>query len=128
MSIDTIAAVAAVAVGAVFVVSSVAKFASPARWSAEASAMGVPRLLVPVVPYAEVVLAAWLIVQWHRRAAALAAIAVLAVFSGLVVVRLAQGRRPVCACFGVLSARPIGPGTLLRNAVFAAVAAVAALA
>lgn len=123
-----LAAVASVLVGAVFVVSSVAKSADPARWLAQAAGMGVPAPIARPVPYAEALLAAWLISQWQRSLAASVAIGVLVVFSALIGVRLAQGRRPVCACFGSLSARPIGASTLVRNAVIVAVAVVAVLA
>ena len=50
--------------------------------------------------------------QWPRAVAALVAAVVLCAFTALIVVRLAQGRRPVCACFGALSARPIGAATV----------------
>lgn len=122
-----LAVVASLLVGAVFVVSSVAKSADPARWTGQAAGMGVPAPIARLVPYGEAVLAAWLISQWQRSLAASVAIGVLLVFSALVAVRLAQGRRPVCACFGSLSARPIGASTLVRNGLIAAVAAVAAL-
>lgn len=122
-----LAVIASVVVGAVFVVSSVAKLADPGRWKVQAHDMGVPALLARPVPYAEAVLAAWLVVQWERRLAASVAVVVLLTFSVLVIVRLAQGRRPVCACFGSLSTRPIGASTLLRNGAIAAIAMVAAL-
>ena len=46
-------------------------------------------------------------------------------FTGLIGLRLSQGRRPPCACFGGRTARPIGPLTILRNLGFLALAAVA---
>lgn len=124
---QVLAVVASLVVGAVFVVSSVAKMADPQRWMAQAADMGVPPLLARPVPYAEATLAAWLIVQWQRSMAAVVAVVVLGVFTVLVGVRLAQGRRPVCACFGSLSARPIGVSTLVRNGLIAAAAVVAAV-
>ena len=57
---------------------------------------------------------------WPRQAAELGAPRPVAL-----VLRLAQGRRPPCACFGAWSATPIGWGHVARNAVFAAFAAVA---
>ena len=89
--------------------------------------MGVPWSAARTVPYGEAVLAAWLVVQWQRAVAASVAVLVLVVFTALVAVRLAQGRRPVCACFGSLSARPIGASTLARNGLILAVALVAAI-
>jgi len=73
------------------------------------------------------VLGALLLVQLQRSVVAWCAIALFAAFTVLLAVRLAQGKRPPCACFGSLSARPIGPGHLVRNALFIAVAVAAAL-
>jgi hypothetical protein len=56
------------------------------------------------------------------------AAALIGGFTVLIGVRLAQGRRPPCACFGRMSTRPIGPGTLVRNIVLLALAVVAATA
>jgi hypothetical protein len=46
----------------------------------------------------------------------------------LLAVRLKEGRRPPCACFGPWSARPIGPGSIARNVALIALALLAALA
>jgi hypothetical protein len=51
----------------------------------------------------------------------------LVAFTALLMVRLLQGRRPPCACFGALSSKPIGWGNVARNAVFLALAAVVLL-
>jgi hypothetical protein len=125
--VHAFAVAASLVVGGVFVVSSVAKLADPARWRSQSADMGVPWSAARVVPYGEAVLAAWLIVQWQRAAAASVAVLVLVAFTALVAVRLAQGRHPVCACFGSLSARPIGASTLVRNGLIVAVALVAAV-
>jgi hypothetical protein len=119
------AVAASVILAAVFVVASVTKLAAPAAWVGQAGGLGVPRPIALVVPVVEAVLGAWLLVQWERRAAAIAAAVVIAAFSALIVVRLAQGRRPPCACFGSLSARPLGPGSLVRNAALLVVAMLA---
>jgi hypothetical protein len=50
------------------------------------------------------------------------ALALLAMFTTLITVRLAQGKRPPCACFGSLSARPLGWRHVLRNGVLMALA------
>jgi hypothetical protein len=49
----------------------------------------------------------------------------LVVFSVLLVRRLAEGRRPPCACFGGFSTRPIGPWSVVRNAVLVGLAIIA---
>jgi uncharacterized membrane protein YphA (DoxX/SURF4 family) len=127
MDRSTIGAVAAVVVAVVFLLAAITKLARPAEWKAQAADLGVPSALASVVPFVEVVLGALLLVQWHRHVMAWCAVAVLALFTALLVVRLAQGRRSPCACFGSLSAKPIGPHSVARNAVFIAVAVVAAV-
>jgi hypothetical protein len=49
------------------------------------------------------------------------ALALLAVFTGAMVVALGRGQRAPCRCFGA-SERPIGPAHLARNAILLAVA------
>jgi len=123
-----VAVVAAVVLGAVLLLSGAAKLAAGPRWAAQASALGSPAIAVPVVPWLEVALGALLITGVWRPAVALAAAAMLAVFTALLVVRLAQGRRPPCACFGAWSTRPVGPGSVARNVVLIALALLAATA
>ena len=107
--------------------SGAAKLFSPA-WPAQAAELGAPAWAVPVVPWVEVVLGSFLLAGVARAVVAWLAVGLIAVFTVLVGVRLAQGRRPPCACFGRFSARSIGPGTLVRNAVLIALAVVAAVA
>jgi uncharacterized membrane protein YphA (DoxX/SURF4 family) len=123
-----IGATAAVLVGAVFVASGVAKLARPQQWRAQAGELVTPTPLLDAVPILEVVLGALLVVQVQRHVVGWVAAAVLTVFTALIAVRLAQGRRPPCACFGALRNAPIGAGHLVRNAALITVAIVAALA
>lgn len=124
---STVAVVASIVVGVAFLVAGGSKLAAGRSWPAQAAALGAPSLVVPVVPWVELVVGAALVLQLGRPVAALGAIALLVVFSVVIVVRLAQGRRPPCACFGAWSATPIGASHLLRNGVLL-VLAVAALA
>ncbi len=117
---------ASVALGAVFAVAAVTKMAAP-TWTADAAALGVPRWLARPVPAVEVVLAATLVAGIASPVPALAAVGLLVVFSALVARALRRGRRPVCACFGRWSARPISAWTLARNGVLLVLAAAAAL-
>ncbi len=123
-----IARVAAVVVGAVFLVAGATKIASVAAWRQQAADLGAPQWIARVLPGVEIAIGALLVSQFQRRAVAIAAAAVLLAFTALLVVRLRQGRRPPCACFGSLSAKPIGWSHVARNAVFVAVAAVAVFA
>jgi hypothetical protein len=65
-----------------------------------------------------VVVGALLLVQLQRSLFSWAAVALFAAFTLLLAVRLAQGKRPHCACFGSLSASPIGAQHVVRNVVF----------
>ena len=110
--------------GAVFVVSGILKVAAPRDWLAESAALGVPRPVAVVVPVVELLIGALLIAQLARRLVAVGAALLLVAFTALLVVRLRQGRRPPCACFGALSTKPIGWGNVVRNAVFLVLALV----
>ena len=124
---DAVAVVASVALGVSFLFAGGSKVAAGPAWPQQARDLGAPAWVVPVLPWLEIVLGAALVTQLWRTAAALLAAALLAVFTGLIVVRLAQGRRPPCACFGAWSAKPLGPGHVVRNVVLIALAIVAAL-
>ncbi len=118
--------VAAVAVAAVLLVAGVSKLAQPAQWRAQATGLGVPQLLAAFTPFVELGLGALLLVQVQRHVMAWLAVTLLGTFTALLVLLLAQGRRPPCACFGSLSSKPIGPGHLVRNALFIGLAVLAA--
>ena len=47
--------------------------------------------------------------------AGLVALLLLGSFTALIVRRLAEGKRPPCACFGAWSAKPLGAGHVVRN-------------
>src|SRR5215472_2975882 len=53
---------------------------------------------------------------------AASATALLSVFTGLMLVNIALGRRPRCRCFGQVAAEPIGVSTVARNMVLLALA------
>ncbi|HZX56252.1 MAG TPA: MauE/DoxX family redox-associated membrane protein, partial [Ilumatobacteraceae bacterium] len=89
--------------------------------------LGVPGVVAAVLPILELVVGALLIAQLARRAAAVAAGLLLVAFTMLLIVRLVQGRRPPCACFGALSTKPISWGNVTRNAVLIVWAAVVAI-
>ena len=124
----TVAVVAGVVLGAVLLLSGAAKLAAGPRWAAQAAALGSPAVAVPVVPWLELGLGALLVTGVWRAEVALAAAVMLGAFTVLLVLRLAQGRRPPCACFGAWSTRPVGPGSVARNVVLIALALLAATA
>jgi uncharacterized membrane protein YphA (DoxX/SURF4 family) len=118
---------ASAALGVVFLLSGILKIASPQQWRSQSAGLGVPRSIAAVVPFAELVVGALLVTQIARRPVALAAAAMLVGFTTLLVLRLAQGRRPPCACFGAWSTKPIGWGNVARNAALLALAAAVAV-
>lgn len=110
--------VASVLLGFVFLVSGGSKIAAGPAWPEQAAGLGAPSIVVPVLPWVEIVLGAILVMQVAPVAAAATALVVLAAFTALIIRRLAQGRHPPCACFGAWSAKPLGAGHVVRNAVF----------
>jgi uncharacterized membrane protein YphA (DoxX/SURF4 family) len=123
----TLAAIAAVVVGLVFLLASITKLARPGEWRAQAADLGVPVAVATPVPFVEAAVGALLVVQFQRPVMAWCATALLVVFTVLLVVRLRQGRRPPCACFGSFSAKPIGAANVARNLAFIALALVATI-
>ena len=105
---------ASVLLGIAMLVAGGGKLASRS-WPEHARGLGAPAWSVPIVPWIELGLGALLVVQWSRPFVAAVTAALLLVFSALLVLRLAQGRRPPCACFGGFSSRPIGPWSVVRN-------------
>lgn len=89
--------------------------------------MGVSGLIAAAVPMVELSLGALLVTQVRRTWTAWGATALIAAFTTLIVVHLSHGRRPPCACFGAISRRPLGWGSVVRNGVLLALATVAAL-
>lgn len=120
-----IGTIAAIVLGVVFLVAGGSKIAAGPDWPVQAAGLGAPRSVIPFVPWVEIVVGAVLIVQIARRPAALAALGILLVFTVLLAIRLREGKRPPCACFGAWSAKPLGPGHLARNAALIAVAGLA---
>jgi hypothetical protein len=75
-----------------------------------------------------VILGAVLISQIARGYVGSVAALVLVAFTSLILVRLTQGERPPCACFGGWSATPLGAWHVVRNCALIVLAMVAALA
>ena len=123
--VGMVGTVASIVLGLVFLVAGGSKIAAGQDWPVQAVGLGAPRWVIPFVPWVEIVVGAALVVQVARRPAVLVALAILLAFTTLLAVRLSEGKRPPCACFGAWSAKPLGPGHLARNAALIAVAGVA---
>jgi uncharacterized membrane protein YphA (DoxX/SURF4 family) len=123
--LTALAVVASVLLGVAFLVAGGSKLAAGDSWPAQARGLGAPSVVIPFVPWFELALGAVLVVQVARTAAALVALVVLAVFTGLIVRRLARGEHPPCACFGAWSATPLGAGHVARNVALMLLAVIA---
>ena len=125
---DVLGLVASILLGALFLFAGASKIALGAAWVDQATGLGAPRVIAPVVPWLEIVIGALLVSQVAQPVVVGVAIAVLVVFAVLIAAQLAQGRRPPCACFGAWSARPIGPWHIVRNLAMIALGVVALVA
>lgn len=110
----------------VLAVAAGAKLARRGDTGQELAQLGLlaPELLARVVPVVELATAVLLVVvpAWGG----VAAFALLAAFTVVLVRVLRSGRVVSCNCFGALSRRPVSGWSLARNGVLLALAAVAA--
>jgi uncharacterized membrane protein YphA (DoxX/SURF4 family) len=117
---------ASVVLGVIFLASGVLKVSAPVQWRTQSAGLGVPWSLAAIVPYLESAVGALLVTQIARRPVAAVAGVLLLAFTTLIVLRLHQGRRPPCACFGAWTTKPIGWRNVVRNGAFFALAVVIA--
>ncbi|MFM7870529.1 MAG: MauE/DoxX family redox-associated membrane protein, partial [Actinomycetota bacterium] len=103
-----IPAVAGVLVGAAMCVAGGTKIAASRTWPEQARAMGAPAFIVPLLPWIEILLGAALVARLAPVVCGTAAIVMLTAFTALILVNLARGRRPACACFGAWRSTPLG--------------------
>lgn len=112
---------------AVLGVAAIAKAADPAGSRRALVGFGVPvplaRLAAFVLVAAELVIAVGLLFGSTAQEGAIAALALLVLFTGFVTRALVRGEKVDCHCFGQLSEEPAGIGTLVRNGLMAALAA-----
>ncbi len=118
---------AAVTVGLTLVAAGVLKLREGPGWTRQAADMGVPREVALVVPFVEILVGVPLLAQVVQPFPAVAALGLLVVFTVVIVVRVADGSRPPCACFGSKSKRPLGTYHIVRNLVLVLGALVALL-
>jgi hypothetical protein len=125
-----LALAARVVVAGTFVVAALQKLRALSVLRAQIEAFGVPGPLVgasvALLPVAELATASALVAVPGSSVPALAAIALLGAFTGVVVANLLHGRNPPCPCFGAATSdAPISPRTLVRNGWLLALAVVA---
>ncbi len=122
-------------IAAVLLVSGITKLPSPVPTLRVMEGFGIPRVLrrrwiARALPIAELAigLALLLLPGWGRFVAALAASAILLVFTVLVIRAVANGSDVSCECFGALSRDRVDGWTVARNLVLLLAAATAAFA
>lgn len=119
-----VAVAARIVLGVVLLVSGALKLRDPA-WPPAAAALGTPAPLIPLVAPAEIAVGALTAAGAIEPWPAAAGLVMLVAFTVVLVRTLLSGARPVCACFGSVSARPIGPASIVRNVALVAIATVA---
>lgn len=114
--------IASVILGGVMCIAGGSKVAMGKRWPVEAESFGAPKAIAPIVPWIEIALGALLIVQLKPEVVGSLSLVLLVTFTLLIVRQLQKGHRPVCACFGSWSSKPLSGKHVARNAGFIALA------
>lgn len=116
---------ARIIVGLVLVVAALAKWRDGFQWIKQAADMGVDHRIATLVPWIEFVVGGLLIIGLLLPFTAIAAGLLLLAFTAIIVLRIADGSRPPCACFGVRSERPLGARDIARNVILVVLAVLA---
>jgi uncharacterized membrane protein YphA (DoxX/SURF4 family) len=127
MSADGVGYLSALLLAVVFVVAATAKLRAPRVTEQSFADLGVPRptAMARAVPVTEVLIAAALVAI--PPVGGLAALGSLTFFTTFLVLRLREGVRAPCACFGTTSRAPLSAANIVGNA-FLIVLAILALA
>ena len=112
---ETIADLARILLGLALLVAAVTKIASGSRWVDQAFDVGVTRWLAVTLPWLELVVGATVVSGLAEPWPAVVAVAMLVAFTVWIVIHLAHGQHPPCACFGALSAAPLSWWQVARN-------------
>lgn len=112
---------------AVFLLAGSTKLIDPRGWRAALRDFSVPSALLKpmmvLLPLAEISVAVALLPAALAWYGARGAFGLLILFMLAVVYAMVRGRKPDCHCFGQLHSSPVGSETLVRNAIFGAIAA-----
>lgn len=116
-----------VILAAVFTIAGIAKLADSAGARKSLTEFGAPAFLAPwmarLLPLVELACSVALLrTAWSIWGAG-GILGMLLVFTAVIGISLARGRRPACHCFGQRDSSPIGGKTLARNGVLSAMAA-----
>lgn len=109
----------------VFVVAATGKLLHPSAARRALSEFGIPEagsgIGLPVLLGAEFAVAGLLLWTPSAQLGGVGAAVLLAVFTAAMLLALRRGERIQCQCFGALHSEPVGPATVVRNLVLAAV-------
>ncbi len=127
---DVVLLLARLVLAAVFFVAGFAKLVDLPGSRQAMRGFGLPEKVAGptglALPIVEIVVAVLLLPVATAAWAGLAGLVLLLLFVAGIGYNLARGRTPDCHCFGQLHSEPIGRGTLIRNGVLAALAALIA--
>ena len=116
---DSAVLAARMLVAALFVIAAVTKLGDPAGTARAIVDFGGRRRYAPIgarlLPLLELSIAVALLIQPLAVAGAIAALAVLTVFTAAIVNALRHRRSPDCGCFGNLWSKPVSGWTVARN-------------
>ena len=117
---------ARILLAAIFGVAGATKLAERRGIGTAISEFGLPARIAAPLGYllaiCELGVALALVVPVTATAGAIGALGLLLVFSAVIALSVARGRRPSCHCFGQLHSAPIGWWMVARNALLASVA------
>jgi peroxiredoxin/uncharacterized membrane protein YphA (DoxX/SURF4 family) len=123
---NALALTARIVLAALFAVAGLTKLADRAGTRKSLAEFGLPAILVSPVtillPLAELACAVALVPVSTAWWGAAGSLALLSLFTIAMAVSLARGQKPDCHCFGQLRSEPIGPATIVRNVLLAALA------
>lgn len=114
-------------VGGVFVISAITKMLDREGTAVAMSRYpflpaGFGRFVAYTFPYVELLVGGLLVLGLFTRVAALAAVGLFVLFTGLIIYDLTRGQSSSCHCFGRLSAEKLTPMAVVRNMVLLAMA------
>ncbi|HEY0430036.1 MAG TPA: redoxin domain-containing protein [Pyrinomonadaceae bacterium] len=113
---------------AIFIVAGIGKFLDLEGSEKAVKAFGTPddlaKTFAVTIPFAEIVFGVSLLFVSTAWLGAVGAFLFLLIFIGGMIWQLAQGNAPECHCFGAIHSEPVSRKSLIRNAIFAALALV----
>lgn len=126
--VSLIALAARVILSAVLLAAGGAKLRDGFAWIRQAGDMGVWPPVARVVPWIEVAVGLAMLPPWLLPWPLWCAGVLLVTFTIVIIMRVADGSRPPCACFGARSQRNLGPRDIARNLGLLALVGVALIA